>query len=204
MALQTHSPRVAAPARHRITVAEFERMIAANVWPEDERLELVEGELIAMSPLNAPHAYAVRTLIQLFAERLRGRALLDAQNPILLDDGTRPEPDVSLLRLPASLYRRRLPTSSDVLLIIEVSDITLDYDRETKARLYARAGIPELWVLDLNGERLIVSRGLENGEYTHIESLKAGATIAPTAFPDVVLSVNEILGLSPADATGSS
>lgn len=194
MALQTHAPPITAPTRHRITVAEFEHMIAANIWPEDERLELIEGELIAMSPLNAPHAYIVRTLIQLLVERVHGQAVVDAQNPILLNSGTRPEPDVFLLRLPAAHYREHLPTPADILLIIEVSDTTLDYDRETKARLYARAGIPELWIVDVNGKRLVVLRNLDNGEYTHIETLRRGATVAPITFPDIVLSVAEVLG----------
>lgn len=186
-------PRVA-PSRHRITVDEYERMIAANVWPEDERLELIEGEIIAMSPLNAPHAYTVRTLLQMLVEALRGRALVDAQNPIRLEDGTRPEPDVMLLRPPATQYQRRLPTPLDVLLIIEVSDTTLDYDRTIKVPLYARAGIPETWVVDLNGERVIVFRALAAGEYTQMETVRRDATLAPTAFPDLALPINDLLG----------
>ncbi len=196
MALQTHSPLITAPTRHRITVAEFERMIAANVWLEDEHLELIEGELIAMSPLNAPHAHAVQVLLYIFIRRLQQQALVWAQNPMRLEDGSRPEPDVMLLRYRADFYRDRLPTPPDVLLVIEVSDTTLDYDRETKSRIYARAGIPELWIMDLNGERLIVFRSPENGEYTRIESLRSGATLAPLALPDLVLSVDEILGTS--------
>jgi Uma2 family endonuclease len=183
-----------APTRHRITVDEYERMITANVWPEDERLELIEGEIIAMSPLNAPHAYTVRTLLQLLVEALRGRALVDAQNPIRLDDGTRPEPDVMLLRSPAMQYRRRLPAPADVFLIIEVSDTTLDYDRTVKTPLYARAGIPETWVVDLNGRRLIVFRALEDGEYTQMESVRSGASMALAAFPEITLRVDDILG----------
>ena len=196
MALQTHSTFVASLPRHRITVAEFERMIAANIWPEDERLELIEGELIAMSPLNAPHAYTVQILLYLFIRRLEQQALVWAQNPMRLDDGTRPEPDVMLLRYRADFYRHRLPTPADVLLVIEVSDTTLDYDREIKARLYAHAGIPELWVVDLNGKRVIVFRNVVNGEYTRIESFQTRETIAPTALPDVTVSVDEILGVN--------
>lgn len=197
MALQTPSPLVTAPTRRRITVAEFERMIAANVWPEDERLELIEGELIIMSPINARHAANVKRLAELLRDRLGKRALIGVQDPIVLDDDSEPEPDISVVRRQPDYYANAHPAASDTFLVIEVSDTTLDYDRETKARLYARAGIPELWVRDVNGERLIVFRNLENSEYTRIESLKAGATLALVVFPDVVLSVDEILGLSP-------
>src|SRR5262245_38442230 len=125
MALKTHPPAVSSPTRHRITVTEFERMIAANIWPEDERLELIEGELIVMSPLNSPHARTVQVLLYLLIQKLQRQALVWTQNPMRLDDGSRPEPDVMLLHYRANFYRDRLPTPEDVLLIVEVSDTTL-------------------------------------------------------------------------------
>jgi Uma2 family endonuclease len=180
-----------APTRHRITVEEYERMIAANVWPEDERLELIEGELVRRSPINARHMLAIQALMYLLIERLNRRALIHVQGPVRLDDGSRPEPDIMLVK--ARPYSD-LPTPADVLLIVEVSDTTLEYDRDAKARLYAHAGIPETWVVDLNGDRVIVFRDADNGEYTRMESVRRGAEIAPTAFPDVTLRVDDILG----------
>ena len=200
MALQAQAPISTAPTRHRITVEEYERMIAANVWPEDERLELIEGELVRMSPINAPHAAAVKRLTELLRDRLGKRALVGVQDPIVLDDQSEPEPDISVLRRRADYYANAHPAPADVLLVVEVSDTTLEYDRDVKARLYARAGIPETWVVDLNGDRVIVFREVDNGEYTRMESVRRGAEIAPTAFPDVTLHVDDILGEGRASA----
>lgn len=194
MALQAQTPTSTVPTRHRITVEEYERMIAANVWPEDERLELIEGELVRTSPINAPHAAAVKRLTELLRDRLGKRALVGVQDPIVLDDQSEPEPDLSVLRRRADYYANAHPSPADVLLIVEVSDTTLEYDRDVKARLYARAGILETWVVDLNGDRVIVFRDLENGEYTRMESVRRGADMTPSAFPDVTLRVDDILG----------
>ena len=194
MALQAQTPTSIAPTRHRITVEEYKRMIAANVWPEDERLELIEGELVRMSPINAPHAAAVKRLTELLRDQLGKRALVGVQDPIVLDDQSEPEPDISVLRRRADYYADAHPSPADVLLIIEVSDTTLENDRDVKAHLYARAGIPETWVVDLNGDRVIVFRDLEGGEYTRMESVRRGAEITPTAFPDITLRVDDILG----------
>jgi len=194
MALQAQTPTSTVPTRHRITVEEYERMIAANVWPEDERLELIEGELVRMSPINAPHAAAVKRLTELLRDRLGKRALVGVQDPIVLDDQSEPEPDISVLRRRADYYANAHPSPADVLLVVEVSDTTLEYDRDVKARLYARAGIPETWVVDLNGERVIVFRDVDNGEYTRMESVRRGADMTPSAFPDVTLHVDDILG----------
>ncbi len=169
-------------------------MIAANVWPEDERLELIEGELVRMSPINAPHAAAVKRLTELLRDRLGKRALVGVQDPIVLDDQSEPEPDISVLRRRADYYANAHPSPADVLLVVEVSDTTLEYDRDVKARLYARAGIPETWVVDLNGDRVIVFRDVDNGEYTHMESVRRGADMTPSAFPDGTLHVDDILG----------
>ena len=184
----------AEPTHHRIKVEEYERIIAANVWPEDERLELIEGELVRMSPINAPHAAAVKRLTELLRDRLGKRALVGVQDPIVLDDQSEPEPDISVLRRRADYYANAHPSPADVLLVVEVSDTTLEYDRDVKARLYARAGIPETWVVDLNGERVIVFRDLDSGEYTRMESVRRGADMTPSAFPDVTLHVDDILG----------
>jgi Uma2 family endonuclease len=194
MALQAQTPTSTVPIRHRITVEEYERMIAANVWPEDERLELIEGELVRMSPINAPHAAAVKRLTELLRDRLGKRALVGVQDPIVLGDQSEAEPDISVLRRRADYYANAHPSPADVLLVVEVSDTTLEYDRDVKARLYARAGLPETWVVDLNGDRVIVFRDVDNGEYTRMESVRRGADMTPSAFPDVTLHVDDILG----------
>ena len=202
MALKTlpQADALIVPRRHRITVSEFERMIAANVWPEDERIELIEGELIAMSPINAPHAAALTALTEIFLQPLQGRAVVWSQNPVRLDDDTRPQPDLALLRPPASRYRAQLPGPADVFLLIEISDTTLTYDRDRKLPLYAKAGIPETWLVDVNGEQVFAYRQPENGVYTQLTTYKRGAVISPEAFPDVTVRVDDILGESDAAA----
>lgn len=191
----TASPSITLPAQRRLTVDEYERMIEAGILQPDERLELIEGEILAMSPLNAPHAYCVRFLNQFFTENLRRQVVVDIQSPVRLSETSRPEPDVMLLRYRPDLYRGRLPTATDVLLIVEVSDTTLDYDRQVKSRLYAQAGIGEFWIADLVGQKFWVFSQPEQGIYSALKTYGAQATLAPLAFPQLALPVSEALGL---------
>jgi len=117
-----------------------------------------------------------------------------SQNPVRLDDDSRPQPDLALLRPPAGRYRAQLPGPADVFLLIEISDTTLTYDRDRKLPLYAKAGIPETWLVDVNGEQVFAYRQPENGVYTQLMTYKRGAAFAPQAFPDVVARVDDILG----------
>ncbi|HEX8685523.1 MAG TPA: Uma2 family endonuclease, partial [Pyrinomonadaceae bacterium] len=131
--------------RRSFTVAEYERMGQFGIFSEDARVELVCGEIIDMSPIGERHAACVAILTQLITLRLRLSALVWAQNPVVLDDYSEPQPDLAILKPRGDNYRTSKPTPDDVLLVIEVSDTTLEYDRQVKMRLYARAGIPEAW-----------------------------------------------------------
>jgi Uma2 family endonuclease len=134
--------------RHRFTVQEYHAMAETGLLSEDDRVELVDGEIVEMTPIGTRHLACVVTLNHLLVEAAGGRYFVSVQNPIVLDDGNEPQPDLSLLKSkpdPAG----ELPGPADVLLVVEVSDSTLSYDRGVKLPRYGRAGIPEVWIVDL-------------------------------------------------------
>jgi Uma2 family endonuclease len=179
--------------RYRFTVDEFHRMAAAGVFTEDERVELLEGEITVMSPIGDRHVAAVDFLNDRFGEALRGRALVRVQSPVRLSAHTAPQPDLALLRRSPDYYRTTPATARDVFLVIEVADTSLEYDR-AKLSLYAEAGVPETWIVDLQGERLEVHRDPRGARYERTLILQRGETVAPEAFPDVALATVELFG----------
>lgn len=186
---------MAAPTLHRtFTAAEYERMIETGILSEDEQIELLGGEINAMSPIGVQHAYAVRTLTNLLVKQSGHVAIIDVQNPIRLDDNSMPLPDIAALR-PRN-YSSVLPTPADVLLVIEVADSSLAYDRGTKFPRYAAAGIPEAWLIDLTAG--IVERHSEprDGFYRQITLARAGDTLASTVLAELTIPVDTALGTS--------
>ncbi|HEX2174118.1 MAG TPA: Uma2 family endonuclease [Dehalococcoidia bacterium] len=179
---------------HRFTVADYHRMVEARILDEDDRVELIEGEIVDMSPIGRKHAVCVARLTDVFGERLRRRAVVWPQNPIRLDEHTEPQPDLALLRWRSDYYAERDPTPADVLLLIEVCDTSLAVDRDLKALLYARAGIPEVWVLDLNGRDVIVFRDPAPAGYRSIDTYRGGDRLSPGSFPDLSFTADQILG----------
>ena len=182
-------------AVRRFTVDEVERMVRAGILHEDDRVELLDGQLVEMSPIGPPHASCVKRLARLFASLSAGRqATLSIQDPIVLGQHEAPQPDVALLRYRADGYRVRNPGSADTLLVIEVADSTVESDRERKVPLYAGGGIPEAWLANLPGDAVEIYREPRNGHYTDVRTARRGETIAPLAFPHLTLRVDEILG----------
>lgn len=184
------------PERRRFTVDEYYRMAKAGILQRDERLELLEGEIIQMSPIGNRHAGSVKTMNEQFVPRLLGRATVSIQDPVHLADGSEPVPDVMLLRYRADRYAGAHPVPADVLLLVEVSDTTLRYDRDRKLLIYARAGIPEFWIVDLGHNRVLVYRQPGEDGYWQEFVVRSNGTLTPMAFPDITLSVAEILGRS--------
>lgn len=178
--------------RRLITVVEYEQMIQAGVFPEDDRLELIEGELIQLSPIGSAHAGLVTWLTRLFTEQFRESALVYAQNPIRLPR-SEPQPDIALLKLRADYYTERLPEARDVLLLIEIADTTLAYDRAVKLPLYARSGIQESWLIDVAQQTIDVCRGPAAGKYKDVLTARVGDSLAPLAFPDATFPVARLL-----------
>ena len=177
----------------RFTVEEFQRLISLGVLPEDERVELVEGTIVAMSPINVPHVLAVNQLTRLLGAQVGDRAILSIQNPVRLGQFTMPQPDVALWRRQPDGYRGRLPDPDDLLLVIEVADSSTEYDRGGKAALYAAAGVEEYWVVNLPAQVVEVYRQPREGSYRAIMRLTAGDNAVVGAFPDVVIPVEAVL-----------
>ena len=180
--------------RKLFTVDEYHRMSDIGIFPEDKRFELIRGEIFEMPNAKPPHSGRVIRLTHLFMTRLGESVLVSIQNPSSIDDYSEPVPDVSLLKPRLDFYANSHPLPEDVLLVIEISHTTLRFDTRIKAPLYAEAGIPEYWILNIPQNVLEVRSEPVNGRYTKHEILKHGQTVAPLAFPEVTFLVYEILG----------
>jgi Uma2 family endonuclease len=146
------------PQRHPVTAEEYLRMGEAGVFAPDSRLELIEGEIVEMAPIGSPHAGPVNRLLQLLGRAAGDLAIVSVQNPLIVGDRSVPQPDVALLKPRTDSYTRSHPRVADVLLVVEVADTTLAFDLGTKVPLYAKAGIFETWVVDLQERSLRVFR----------------------------------------------
>ena len=180
--------------RRKFTVEQYHRMVESGILSENDRVELIRGEIVEMSPIGTRHAACVRRLDNFLSERLRGRALVDTQNPVELDDNSEPQPDVVLLRLREDLYETAHPQPEDIFLIVEVADTTVQYDRQVKIPLYAEDNIAEVWLVDINGQCVEVYREPTPDGYQNVRKFERGQTLSIQAFPDVNITVNEILG----------
>jgi Uma2 family endonuclease len=181
------------PERRRFTADEYERLGRAGVLDEDERVELLEGEIIAMPPIGSDHAACVDRTTFWFAPRVGTRAIVRVQSPIRLSPSSEPQPDIALLRPRDDFYREAHPGPADVLLIIEVADTTLAYDRDTKLPLYAVAGIAMVWLVDLQGRRITVYRDPAVSGYRSVAAFERGPLPAPPDLPDLSPRVEDLL-----------
>lgn len=179
--------------RRRFTVAEFERMVEAGVFRDGERLELIHGEIVRMSPIGRRHASAVLRLNTCFSNAVAGRALVSVQSPVVLADEEEPLPDLTLLRPRADFYESRKPEPADILLAVEVADTSLAYDREVKLPLYASGGIREVWLVNLQDDVLEVYREPGRQGYARSRACRRGERVAPEALPDLQLAVEDLL-----------
>lgn len=177
--------------RHRWTVAEFHRMAEVGLLNEDSRVELIDGEIIEMAPIGSEHAGHTNYLISFLAYRLYGKVVVAGQNPVVLGGYEEPQPDIALLRWREDYYRTAHPHAEDILLIIEISDSTLRYDRDVKVPLYAKNGIPEVWLLDVQSRQLEVYREPLNGVYQQRDCRNNGQ-LAPILYPDAVINLTEL------------
>ena len=171
--------------RRPLSVAEYHRMGEIGILGPDDRVELIEGELIAMAPIGSFHASVVVDLNHWLTEQVGKRARVSVQNPIRLDDHNEPQPDFALLRPREDRYRDALPGPADILLVIEVAESSLAYDRTVKANLYARSGIPELWIVDLTAAQTLVFRDPSPEGYRTVTEAPGGAVLEPTQLPGV-------------------
>ena len=179
---------VSSPTRYRFTVKDYHRMAEAEVFDPEDRVELIDGEVLEMAPIDSRHAGCVNRLNYLFVSRLGTRAVVAPQNPIEVDDYSEPQPDLVLLRPRDDFYSSSHGLPNDVLLVVEVSNTTLRFDLGRKTALYLAGRIPEVWVVDVNAEVVHVATPAGTRVVTRGESL------APEAFPDLVLEVTDIVG----------
>ena len=181
-------------ARRRFTVDEYHKMGEAGILDEDDRVELLEGEIVKMSPINVPHAVCVDLLNMLFGQKLAGRGIVRVQSPIFIDDLNEPQPDVVLLKPRDYLKRRQHPGPEDIMLLIEVADTTVLSDRRQKVPRYARAGIQEVWLVNIPKSVVEVYSDPADGKYRSIRRVGRGNAITPQALPDVTIAVDDFLG----------
>ena len=179
--------------RRLFTVEEYHRMADAGILGEDERVELIEGEIVQMAPIGPRHAGCVINATRLFITRLGDRVVVSPQNPVVIRPRSEPQPDLLLLRPRAVSYSRELPATQDVLLAVEVAETTVRFDRFVKSRLYARAGIAEFWLVNLSTRELEVYRKPHFLGYEERAVYAAGQTVSPAAFPDVLVDVDALL-----------
>ena len=179
------------PTRRRFTVAEYYAMGDAGILTRDDRVELLDGDIINMPPIGDWHQASVDFYTNILPQHLQGKAIVRVQGPTRLSDVSEPQPDVMLLKWRDDFYRDGHPSPEDVLLLIEVSDTSLDYDRGRKLSAYARAGIPEVWIVSHDDRRIESYTEPSEGTYSKVRHADPTDTIAPQAFPDVALEVSQ-------------
>jgi hypothetical protein len=187
--------------RRRFNVDEYYAMARAGILAEDERVELLDGEVVVMTPIGIRHADCVRRLIDTFSRRFARRAILQVQNPVRLDGYSEPEPDVALLRPPLDRYAGAHPKPEDVLLIVEVADTSLTGDRALKLPRYAVAGIAEVWIVNVEEREVEVYRQPSGTRYADVQHLREGS-VTLLAFPGEAIDIEDILGPAPSDSPG--
>jgi len=180
------------PQKHPISAEEYLRMGEAGVFAPEARLELIEGDIVEMAPIHPPHAGCVNKLTRLFVQRTGDRAVVSVQHPVIVSDRSVPQPDLAVLRPRADDYSRAHPKRSDIFLLVEVSDSTLAFDLGRKARLYARSGIAEVWVVDVNARAIHVFREPSATGYRTSLLIDAGQSVACVALPELLIEGREL------------
>jgi len=182
-----------AQVRHRFSLNEYYRMAESGVLRPDAHVELVNGEIIDVLPLGPFHEHVVERLERLFHKLAQARWLVFSQYPVYLDNHSEPQPDLLLLKPIADGYAHHHPRPEDIYLLVEVSETTLDVDREVKLPAYGRAGIAEVWIVDLKDAAIEVYRQPYFAGYISKTVLRAGSQAAPLAFPEAAVNVTELL-----------
>lgn len=181
-----------APQKHKVSVSEWHKMGKYNIFSPNARMELIEGEIIDMAPIGPSHAGCVIKFIELLAIQKGKNALLNVQNPIQLGNLSEPEPDLVLLRPISHFYQKRHPTADDIFLLIEISDTTVQHDREEKMFLYAKDGIVESWLVDLNEFQIEVYLNPTTDGYTNKQVFESGQILIPSQLPHIKIPVSDI------------
>ena len=182
-----------AELKHRISVHDYHRMGETGVLAPGARVELIEGEIFDRAPIGSRHASIVNRLNRTFVLAVGNRAIVQVQGPVRMGEHSEPEPDLTLLRPRADYYRELAPAAADVLLIVEVSDSTQRYDRRVKVPLYARHGVPEVWVIDLENRLVHFHRGPSGDAYTDVSANGQPGATPVSALPGVAIDLAGLL-----------
>jgi len=179
---------------NRFDVEQYHLMNIPGILTEDDRVELINGEIVEMSPIGRLHSGRVNRLTSLFTKLLGDLVVVAIQNPIVLNNLSEPQPDVALLKPRTDFYESVLPQVSDIFLLVEVSDTTLVYDRDVKIPLYATHGVPEVWLVNVAEQVVVVYSQPGTDGYREVNIYQRGENLCLTAFPTINLPVNQILG----------
>jgi Uma2 family endonuclease len=180
--------------RRPLTVAEYHRMGDVGILTEDDRVELIEGQLVAMTPIGSNHSGTVNSLTRELVLAVGNRGVIAVQNPVQLDDLSEPQRDFAVLKPRADDYRNATPRADDVLLVIEIADSSLAYDRAVKRALYARHGIPEFWLVNVGANEIEICRTPAGDQYALIARAGRDAVLEPELLPGVAIPAAAILG----------
>ena len=185
--------RPQAPARHRLDVGAYYRMAEAGILSHPQRVQLIDGDVFDINPIGSPHAAVTRRLEQRFARAVAdGIVLVSVQNPLRLDAYNEPQPDFVALAPCPDAYAASHPGAADALLVVEVSDSSLEYDRKTKLPVYARFGVPEVWIVDLSGKAVEVCRDPTDSRYASSGRMTQGS-LTPARIPEVTIDIAALL-----------
>lgn len=177
----------------KFTVEQYHKMAHTQILHHQEHIELIQGEIITMSPIGFRHAFVTNYLANWFAHNLGEKVFVSTQNPISLGNRSEPQPDLALLKPVENFYADRLPTATDILLLIEVADSSLVYDREIKIPLYAQHQIPEVWLINLTQNQLECYRDPQNNHYQNQSIFTPNQSLSPLAFPELIIPLKTIL-----------
>jgi Uma2 family endonuclease len=180
--------RYPAAPRRLLTVDEYHRMGEAGILTDDDRVELIEGELVAMAPIGSEHIASTNALTRLLVLAVGDRGIVSVGNPVRLNRHSEPQPDFAVLK-PRDDYRKTLPRPEDTMLAVEVANTSLEYDRKVKLALYARSGIPEVWIVNLAAEEVEVHRSPAADNYTSVTRAGRSDDLTIEALPGVLIPV---------------
>lgn len=193
--MPTTAEQPTVPQQRRFTVDEYHRMAEVGVLAPNDRVELLDGRIYVMSPIGSEHAACVRRLTRIFIQGAGSNTLVSTQNPIRLDRTSEPEPDLALLRPQEDDYASHHPEPEDLFLVVEVADSSLEFDRTVKRPLYAQAGIPECWIVNLNEDRIEVHRSPSPDGYGEQHHYDRGQSVSVQALPALdPVAVDDLLG----------
>jgi len=182
------------PPRTRISTDRYQKMVATGVLTKYDRIELIEGEMLDMAPIGTKHSAITSRLHELFVLAVSHSATIVSGGPVNLGEFSEPQPDLMLLKRRADFYSGKIPEAAEVLLVIEVSDSSLAFDQGAKLSLYARYGVAEYWVADLEGRRIVAYHEPLGQGYARRLEFAGADLVAPLAFPNVKIVVGEIFG----------